>query len=249
MVSKIAVSNQKGGVGKTDLCVNLAACLSSLNHKVLLIDLDPQANSTDYLSLSTFSLTTKDLLMRDDVKLEDVIQETEVKNLSLVPSSMGLSVAQVQLANEVNMQFKLKRKLRLADSYDYVFIDTPPSLGLLTVNALTTADGVLVPIQTHYFAMDGVSTLTDTVRTIREDLNPDLKIRGIVLTMYDRRTSLSKEVEDNVRSAFKGKVFQVVIPANVKLAESPSHHKPIILYAPRSSGAEAYMNLTKEFLS
>jgi chromosome partitioning protein len=250
MTVKIAVANQKGGVGKTDLCVNLASCLSKLGRKVLLLDIDPQANSTDYLTSVNPKVTVRDLLMKDDVNVDDVILKTDFENMYLIPSEQALSVAQVQLANEVNMQFRLKRRLKgLGDDYDYIFIDTPPSLGLLTVNALTVADQVLIPIQTHYFAMDGVAKLQDTVNTIKEDLNPNLKIGGIVLTMYDRRTSLSKEVEQNVRKAFRGRVFETVIPTNVKLAESPSYHKPILEYSPSSTGAKAYMDLAREFLS
>jgi len=250
MTVKIAVANQKGGGGKTDLCVNLAYCLSKLDRKVLLLDIDPQANSTDYLTSVNPKLTVRDLLMGDDVKLEDVVLKTDFENMYLIPSETGLSVAQVQLANEVNMQFRLKRKLKtLGEDYDYLFIDTPPSLGLLTVNALTVSDQVLIPIQTHYFAMDGVAKLLDTVNTIKEDLNPALRIGGVVLTMYDRRTSLSREVEEKVRTAFRGKVFTTVIPTNVKLAESPSYHKPILEYSPSSTGAKAYMVLAEEFLS
>lgn len=249
MQVKISVSNQKGGVGKTDLCVNLAAALASMGKNILLIDIDPQANSTDYLVKGNSYPTIVDLLAQDDVKVEEVIFGTEFPNLSIIPSSIRLSVLQVQLANEVNMQFRLRRKLKTLNGFDYVFIDTPPSLGLLTVNALTASDEVLIPIQTHYFAMDGVTKLLDTVNTIREDLNPNLKIAGIVLTMYDRRTTLSKEVEDKVRNAFRTRVFQTVIPINVKLAESPSHHKPIALYSPYSTGAKAYVDLAREFLS
>ncbi|MFQ5998251.1 MAG: ParA family protein [Candidatus Bathyarchaeia archaeon] len=250
MTVKVVVANQKGGVGKTDLVVNLSACLSSLhNRKVLLLDLDPQGNTTDYLDKNHAKLTTEDLLMRDDVDLPKIVQETETENLCLAPSTTRLSAAQVQLTNEVNMQFRLKRKMKTANGFDYIFIDTPPSLGLLTLNALTAADEVLIPIQTHYFAMDGVSQLVDTVNTIKEDLNPNLKIGGLVLTMYDRRTSLSKEVDEKVRKAFKGRVFNTVIPSNVKLAEAPSHHAPIIKYSPSSTGAQAYTELSKEYLS
>ena len=249
MSVKISVSNQKGGVGKTDLTVNLSAALASLGKNVLLIDMDPQANSTDYLIKRDSHPTIVDLLTTDNVNVEDVILKTEFQNLSIIKSSLRLSVLQVQLSNEVNMQFRLRRKLKALDDFDYVFIDTPPSLGLLTVNALTASDRVIIPVQTHYFAMDGVSKLVDTVSTIREDLNPNLKIAGIVLTMYDRRTSLSKEVEEKVRGAFKGRVFQTIIPINIKLAESPSHHSPIAVYSPSSSGAKAYLELAREFLS
>ncbi len=249
MPVKISIANQKGGVGKTDLCVNLASALTSMEKNVLLIDMDPQANSTDYLVKGNSYRTIMDLLTQDNISMEDIIIGTKFPNLSVIPSSIRLSVLQVQLANEVNMQFRLKRKLKNLDSFDYVFIDTPPSLGLLTINALTASDKVLIPVQTHYFAMDGVTKLLDTVNTIREDLNPNLKIAGIVLTMYDKRTTLSREVEEKVRSAFKGRVFQTVIPVNVKLAESPSHHEPITIYSPYSTGAKAYLDLAREFLS
>jgi len=249
MSVKISVANQKGGVGKTDLCVNLAAALSVIGKKVLLIDADPQANSTDYLVKGNSHRTIVDLFAQDDVKVEDVVVDTEFPNLSIIPSSIRLSILQVQLANEVNMQFRLKRKLKTLNGFDYVFIDTPPSLGLLTVNALTASDEVIIPLQTHYFAMDGVTKLLDTVNTIREDLNPNLRIAGFILTMYDRRTTLSKEVEEKARGVFKGRVFKTVIPVNIKLAESPSHHKPIILYSPHSAGAKAYLDLAREFLS
>ena len=248
MPIKIAVCNQKGGVGKTDLCVNLSSCLSFLGKRVLLIDMDPQAHATHYLTTTNPKVSTRDLLMEDEVMVGDVVEKTDVDNLDLVPSDISLSVAQVQLANDVNMQFKLKRKLKTLREYDYVFIDTPPSLGLLTVNAMTAADLVLIPIQAQYFAMYGVQRLLDTMDVIREDLNPGLTLGGLVMTIYDRRTNLSKEVEEAVRDTFKEKVFKTVIPINVRLAESPSHHKPIILYAPKSSGAKAYMNLAEEFM-
>jgi len=245
---RVAVANQKGGVGKTDVCVNLASCLAKKGKKVLLVDLDPQANSTDYLTDQTHELTSFNLLMDNEIGVADVVQKTKLKNLDIVPSSIGLSTAQMQLASDVNMQFKLEKKLRALDGYDYIFMDTPPSIGVLTINALTAAHEVLIPIQVHYFAMDGVAKLMDTIDSVKGGINPELKVRGAVLTMYDRRNKLSGEVEKTVRSSFQGKVFKTMIPVNVKLAESPSHHKPIIKYASGSTGAKAYRALATEFL-
>jgi chromosome partitioning protein len=248
MATVMVVANQKGGVGKTDLSVNLACYLATMGNRVLLVDLDPQANSTDYLLEGPPKLTSADLLLDPKVALKDVLIKTRFHdNLDIVPSSSGLSAAQVQLANEVDMQFKLKNKLKGIEKYGYVIIDTPPSLGLLTINAFTAANEIIIPIQTHYFALDGVTKLLDTVDRVKQSLNPHLKVRGVVLTMYDRRTYLSKQVGERVRSAFNGKVFNTVIPMNVRLAESPSYHKPIIEYAPTSTGAKAYMELAREF--
>ena len=248
MTTVLVVANQKGGVGKTDLSVNLACYLATLGKKVLLIDLDPQANATDYLCSSTPNLTTRNLLLNDVITLQDVITKTDFnENLHLVPSSAGLSAVQIHLTHYVDMQFKLKSKLRGIENYDYVMIDTPPSLGILTINAFTAADEVLIPIQTHYFALTGVTKLLDTIERVKQSLNPGLKVRGVVLTMFDRRTTLSKHVGEKVRLEFNGTVFNTAIPANVRLAESPSYHKPIIEYAPKSSGAKAYMQLAREF--
>lgn len=248
MTVRVAVCNQKGGVGKTDLCVNLASCLASLGKRVLLIDMDPQANATHYVTTINPKMSTRNLLMEDKVQIEDVTEKTNADNLDIVPSEVSLSVVQTQLANEVNMQFKLKRKLKNSEEYDYVFIDTPPSLGPLTINALTAADMVLIPIQAHYLAMCGVQQLLDTMELVREDLNPELKLGGVVLTMYDRRTNLSKEVGQLVKDTFQERAFKTVIPINVRLAESPSHHTCVLSYSSRSSGAKAYMDLAREFV-
>ncbi|MCG2718533.1 MAG: ParA family protein, partial [Nanoarchaeota archaeon] len=188
------------------------------------------------------------LLTEDEIYAEDIIQKTGVRNLDIMPSDPRLSATQVMLANDVRMQFKLKRKISDLEGYDYIFIDTPPSVGLLTLNALTAADKVLIPIQTHYFAMDGVANLIKTIDAVKEDINPGLEFGGVVLTMYDRRTKLSAEVTKAVKEAFKDKVFSTIIPINVKLAESPSHHKPIAYYASWSTGAKAYEKLAEEFM-
>jgi chromosome partitioning protein len=251
----LAVANQKGGVGKTDLVVNLSCQLASLGKRTLIIDLDPQANATDYLVApgAPAGRTVSDLLLDDSVTLDDVVMEGCRENLDIIPSQQDLSSCQIRLANDINMQFKLKKKLKAVTdgirNYDFVFIDTPPSLGLLMVNTLTAANGVIIPVQTQYFAMDGVVHLQETIQKVREDINPSLKVLGVVLTMYDRRTLISREVAERVRDEFNERVFSTVIPVNVRLAEAPSHHKSIFEYDPDSTGAKAYRELAKEILS
>jgi len=250
----VAVANQKGGVGKTDLTVNVSCQLASLGKKVLLIDMDPQGNATTYLvSPDTPILkTTADLLLEESLALEDVVIRNCRENLDVVPSDVTLSACQIKLANDIGMQFKLKKKLKaLAEggsAYDYVLIDTPPSLGLLTVNTLTAASRVIIPIQTQYLAMEGVVQLEETIKKVKEDINPGLDILGAVLTLYDRRTLISREVEAKVREGFGGRVFATVIPVNVRLAEAPSHHESIFEYDPKCNGARAYRELAKEIL-
>jgi len=250
----IAVANQKGGVGKTDLTVNVSCQLASLGNKVLLVDMDPQANATTYLVTpdTPIAKTTADLLLDESLTLEDVVIRDCRENLDIVPSDVSLSACQIKLANDIGMQFKLKRKLKVLTEgspvYDYVLIDTPPSLGLLTVNTLTAASQVIIPIQTQYLAMEGVVQLEETIRKVKEDINPGLDILGAVLTLYDRRTLISKEVEAKVRNGFGGRVFSTVIPVNVRLAEAPSHHKSIFEYDSECNGARAYRELAKEIL-
>ena len=254
-VKVIAVANQKGGVGKTDLTVNLSCQLAAAGKRVLLVDMDPQANATDYLVApeTAKEMTTADLLLDDTVTLEDVLVRDCRENLDVAPASGELSACQIRLVNDVDMQFKLKKKLKVIReerAYDFVVIDTPPSLGLLTINTLTAADLVLIPVQSQYLAMDGVVHILETVRKLKEDINPGLTVLGAVLTMYDRRTLLSREVESKVRSGFTdGRVFATVIPVNVRLAEAPSYHKSILEYDPNSNGAKAYEKLTEEILS
>ncbi len=254
--SVIAVANQKGGVGKTDLAVNLSCQLATAGKKVILIDMDPQANATDYLVGSEIPIqkTTADLLLDDSVSLEDVLIKGCRKNLDVAPADGNLSACQIRLANDINMQFKLKKKLKSLKEepheYDFGVIDTPPSLGLLTINALTAANQVLIPVQSQYFAMDGAVQLLETVRKIREEINPSLEVLGAVLTLYDTRTLLSREVEAKVRNGFTdGRVFSTVIPVNVRLAEAPSYHKSILEYDPQCKGAKAYESLAEEILS
>jgi chromosome partitioning protein len=246
----ITVANQKGGVGKTDLAVNLSSFLAGMGKKVLLIDLDPQANSTDYLFSEKPDTNMKHLLLKDDMKMPDLVLQTQIENLSLAPSGQELNVAQAELMNDVGMQFKLKNKLKSArNRYDFIIIDTPPSLGVLTINALTASDQVIIPIQVHYFATDGVDKLLKTVEMVRKEINPKLDVRGFVLTMYDRRNKLSYKIERKIRESFGDKVFRTFIPVNVDLADAPSFHKPIMLHSRNSRGSYAYENLAREFLA
>jgi len=248
MSSVITIANQKGGVGKTDLVVNLSSLLAGMGKRVLLIDFDPQANASYYLTKDSFTLSTADVLL-DGVPLEEIVVKSCVKGLNVAPSSIGLSAAQLRLASDVNMQFKLKKALgAIKNQYDYILIDTPPSLGPLTINAFAASDGILVPVQTHFFPIHGLSDLLKTVDEIREVINPNLRFYGIVLTMYDRRTSLAKEVQQVVTARFNGKIFKTVIPVCIKLAEAPSHRKPICLYAPNNKIGKVYTQLTEEFL-
>ena len=243
----ITVANQKGGVGKTDLCVNLASNLAQRGKGVLVLDLDPQANTTEYLSGSPHRKDSSRLLVDDRTRLRDVAVPTSIKNLHLVPGSQKLSAAQVEIMNDPGMQFKLKRKLK-SHAYDYVLIDTPPSLGMLTVNALTASDSVLVPVQVHYLAKRGVEQLMNTVNMVKREINPRLSVRGYVLTMHDRRNNLTARMEREIREAYGGEVFDTVIPINVDLAEAPRSNMPIMLYNKESRGAYAYQRLTEEFL-
>ncbi len=248
MSTVITIANQKGGVGKTDLAVNLSSLLAGMGRHVLLIDFDPQANASYYLTQDEFTLSTADVLL-DGIPLQEIIVKSCVKGLDVAPASIGLSAAQLHLAGDVNMQFKLKKALSaIKNHYDYILIDTPPSLGPLTINAFTAADGILVPVQTHFFPVHGLSDLLKTVDELREVINPNLRFYGIVLTMYDRRTSLAKEVQQVVTARFNGKVFKTVIPVCIKLAEAPSHRKPITLYAPNNKIGKVYTQLTEEFL-
>ncbi len=246
----IAVVNQKGGVGKTTTTVNLAAYLATFGKKILLIDIDPQSNASVGFGIDTKNLT-KCLynVMIEDLPAAEAIVKTSIANLDVLPSTPRLSGAEVELVNMEQRETRLKQALaNLPEGYDYILIDCPPSLSLLTVNALTAVNEVLVPIQCEYYALEGISQLTHTLELIRESLNPELKIRGIVLTMFDPRTLLSTQVADEARKYFGNKVFKTVIPRNIRLAEAPSFGQPIIFYDPGSKGAEAYENLCREVL-
>lgn len=246
----IAIANQKGGVGKTTTSINLSACLAEKNKNVLTIDIDPQGNTTSGLGIDKNELeNTIYELFIGECSLEECIVKTELDNLSIIPSNINLSGAEIELISMENKEFLLKKQLdTIKDDYDFILIDCPPSLNLLTVNAMTVADTVLVPIQCEYYALEGLSQLIHTIDLIKDRLNPDLKIEGIVFTMYDARTNLSLQVVENVKENLNRKIYKTIIPRNVRLAEAPSYGMPIITYDSKSTGAEAYRILAEEVI-
>ena len=249
MTRVVALANQKGGVGKTTTAINLGASLAACDRKVLLIDLDPQANATSGIGLPKNDPRSMYSVLLDGTGLRSIIRETELPSLHVAPSSVDLVGAEVELGDADDRQFRLRNAIEpLKGDYQYILIDSPPSLGLLTVNALTAADSVLVPMQCEYFAMEGVSQLLTTIERVQGALNPQLEIEGIALTMYDDRINLARQVAEEVRNHFGDKVYRTVIPRNVRLGEAPSFGKPIILYDIRSRGSEAYVSLAKEFI-
>jgi chromosome partitioning protein len=249
MTRVVALANQKGGVGKTTTAINLGASLAACERKVLLIDLDPQANATSGVGLSKNEPDSIYSVLLDGLPLSSIVRPTELSTLMVAPSSVDLVGAELELGAAEEREFRLKKAIGdVAGVYDYILIDLPPSLGLLTINGLTAADSVLVPMQCEYFAMEGVSQLLNTIERVRESLNPDLEIEGIALTMYDDRVNLARQVAQEVRDHFGEKVYRTVIPRNVRLGEAPSFGKPIILYDIRSRGSEAYVSLAKEFI-
>jgi chromosome partitioning protein len=249
MTRVVALANQKGGVGKTTTAINLGASLAACDRRVLLIDLDPQANATSGIGLPKNDPRSMYSVLLDGTGLRSIIRDTELPSLHVAPSSVDLVGAEVELGDADDRQFRLRNAIEpLKRDYQYILIDSPPSLGLLTVNALTAADSVLVPMQCEYFAMEGVSQLLTTIERVQGGLNPELEIEGIALTMYDDRMNLARQVAEEVRNHFGDKVYRTVIPRNVRLGEAPSFGKPIILYDIRSRGSEAYVSLAKEFI-
>ncbi|MDY6045578.1 MAG: AAA family ATPase [Anaerobutyricum sp.] len=253
MSRMIAVANQKGGVGKTTTSINLSACLAEKGKKVLLVDMDSQGNTTSGLGLEKNELeNTIYEVLRDEVSINDAIIEIEdcFGNLSLIPANRNLAGAEIELITAENMQYILKEKLApIRDQYDFIILDCPPALGMLTVNAMTASDSVLVPIQCEFYALDGLSQLIYTIELIQKNLNPNLYIEGVVFTMFDARTNLSLQVVENVKDNLNQNIYKTIIPRNVRLAEAPSHGLPINLYDKKSSGSEAYKLLADEVIS
>ncbi len=251
MGKSIAIFNQKGGVGKTTTNINLAACLAKKGCRVLLLDTDPQGNTTSGLGISKRDMTDSmyDVLIRDDYDPHDAIRQTIVEGMDLIPASVELAGAEVEMVRLDGRDRRLKNAVQmLGDEYDFIFIDCPPSLGLLTVNSLTAVDSVMIPIQCEFYALEGVSQLMSTIALVKRSMNPDLSIQGVLLSMFDGRTNLSIQVVEEVKKFFKSKVYSTVIPRNIRLAEAPGYGLPIIEYDERSLGAKAYMRLADEFL-
>ena len=252
----ISIINQKGGVGKTTTVINLAAGLSQQNKKILVIDLDPQGNATTGLGLSNMenSIDTIYGVLNGAKEISDVIKKTQVENLDIITSNVDLSGLEVETANDSNRAFILKLKLTAylndySETYDYILIDCPPSLSLLTVMALVSSHSLVVPLQTEFFALEGLTQLMKTIERIKVSLNPKLKIRGILLTMYDKRNKLSSQVEKEARDYFNEKVYSTVIPRNVRLSEAPSHGMPVLIYDKSCPGSKSYFNFTDEFIT
>jgi chromosome partitioning protein len=247
----LAIANQKGGVGKTTTSVNLGACLAYIGKRVLLVDTDPQGNATSGIGIEKAEVEQciYDVLV-DDVEAKAVIKPTSVENLYAIPATIQLAGAEIELVPTISREVRLKRALgEVKDQFDYIIIDCPPSLGLLTINALTASDAVLIPVQCEYYALEGLSQLLNTVRLVQKHLNQDLKIEGVLLTMLDARTNLGIQVIEEVKKYFQDKVYKTIIPRNVRLSEAPSHGEPIITYDSKSRGAEVYLDLAKEVVA
>lgn len=245
----ISIANQKGGVGKTTTAVNLSTILAKKGKKVLMIDTDPQGNATSGLGINKdVNFSVYDVII-NDVEIENTIQQTMVKNLEVCPSNINLAGAEVELVSMMSREHRLKEKIdNQKDKYDYIIIDCPPSLGLITLNAFTASDSVLIPVQCEYYALEGLGQLINTINLVKKHLNKDLKIEGALLTMFDIRTNLSNQVVKEVNKYFENKVYKTVIPRNVRLSEAPSYGMPISVYDPKSKGAKSYDKFVKEFL-
>src|SRR5690625_2856833 len=246
----IAITNQKGGVGKTTSTVNLGASLALLGNKVLLVDIDPQGNATSGVGINKGDMDQCIYnILVEDLEAKEVCIPTEVENLSIIPATIQLAGAEIELVPTISREVKLKKALEsIKDYYDYILIDCPPSLGLLTINALTSADSVIIPVQCEYYALEGLSQLLNTIRLVQKHLNKQLMIEGVLLTMLDARTNLGLQVIEEVKMYFQDKVYKSIIPRNVRLGEAPSHGQPITVYDPKSKGAEVYLELAKEVM-
>ncbi|WP_099351376.1 ParA family protein [Fredinandcohnia onubensis] len=246
----ISIANQKGGVGKTTTSVNLSACLAYVGKRVLLVDIDPQGNATSGCGIEKANIDQciYDVLV-DDVEAKNVTVPTTVENLYMIPATIQLAGAEIELVPTISREVRLKRALEeVQDQYDYIIIDCPPSLGLLTLNALTASDTVIIPVQCEYYALEGLSQLLNTIRLVQKHLNKELMIDGVLLTMLDARTNLGIQVIEEVKKYFQDKVYKTIIPRNIRLSEAPSHGEPIIIYDPKSRGAEVYLELAKEVI-
>lgn len=250
MVRVIAIANQKGGVGKTTTAVNLAACLAVKGKKVLLLDTDPQGNATSGLGFDKRDIRrcVYDALI-NELPMADIVKHSAYENLDLIPATIQLAGAEIELVSLMNREGRLKNSLeRIKHDYDYVIIDCPPSLGLLTINALTASSSVIIPIQCEFYALEGVTMLMNTVQLVQRNLNPALKLEGVVMTMYDSRTKLAQDVVSEVQKFFKTKLYNTIVPRNVRLSEAPSHGQPVIDYDNKSKGAQVYMELAQEVI-
>ncbi|CUX26535.1 ParA family protein [Clostridium sp. C105KSO13] len=246
----IAIANQKGGVGKTTTAINLSSSLATLGKKVLALDMDPQGNMTSGLSIDKMEIENSvyDLII-GNVEIEECLQREVFENLDVLPSNIDLSAAEIELIGVENKEYIIKSEVKkIKENYDFIIIDCPPALSMLTINAMTTADSVLVPIQCEYYALEGLSQLIHTIELVQERLNPTLKIEGVVFTMYDARTNLSLQVVENVKDNLSQNIYKTIIPRNIRLAEAPSYGIPINLYDPKSSGSESYMLLAEEVI-